>query len=98
MVTGTISSGLKRLGREPDSLSSYSAEVKNEQCYTSTPKSQRLEWLGHVERMPKEIEVTRIYKLKSFASRPTGRPKNGWEDDVRKDCRQQRSRIGKRVY
>jgi hypothetical protein len=25
-------------------------------------KSQRLKWLGHVERMPKEREVTRIYK------------------------------------
>jgi hypothetical protein len=48
-------------------------------------KSQRLEWLGHVERMPKETEVTRIYKWKPFASRPIGRPKNRWEDDVRKD-------------
>jgi hypothetical protein len=25
-------------------------------------KSQRLKWLGHVERMPKERVVTRIYK------------------------------------
>jgi hypothetical protein len=39
-------------------------------------KSQRLKWLGHVERMLKEREVTRIYKWKSFASRPIGRPKN----------------------
>jgi hypothetical protein len=35
--------------------------------------------------MPKETEVTRIYKWKPFASRPIGRPKNKWEDDVRKD-------------
>jgi hypothetical protein len=48
-------------------------------------KSQRLKWLGNVERMPKEREVTRIYKWKRFASRPIGRPKIGWEDDVRKD-------------
>jgi hypothetical protein len=33
----------------------------------------------------KEREVTRIYKCKPFASRPIGRPKNRWEDDVRKD-------------
>jgi len=26
-------------------------------------KSQRLKWLGHVERMPEEREVTRIYKI-----------------------------------
>jgi hypothetical protein len=48
-------------------------------------KSQRLKWLGHVERMPKEREVTRIYKWEPFASRPTGIPKNRWEYDVRKD-------------
>jgi hypothetical protein len=35
--------------------------------------------------MPKEREVTRIYKWKSFTSRPIGRPKNRWEDDVRND-------------
>jgi hypothetical protein len=48
-------------------------------------KSRRIKWLGHVERMPKEREVTRIYKWKPFASRPIGKPKNRWEDDVRKD-------------
>jgi hypothetical protein len=48
-------------------------------------KSQRLKWLGHVERMQKEREVTRTYKWKPFASRPIGRRKIRWEDDVRKD-------------
>jgi hypothetical protein len=38
-----------------------------------------------VERMPKEREVTRIYKWKPLASRPIGRLKSRWEDDVRKD-------------
>jgi hypothetical protein len=33
-------------------------------------KSQRLKWLGHVERMPNEREVTRICKWKPLASRP----------------------------
>jgi hypothetical protein len=35
--------------------------------------------------MPKEREVTRVYRWKSFTSTPIGRPKNRWEDDVRKD-------------
>jgi len=48
-------------------------------------KSQILKWLGHVEIMPKERGVTRIYKWKPLASRPKGRPKNRWEDDVRMD-------------
>jgi hypothetical protein len=50
-------------------------------------KYQRIKWLGHVERMPKNREVTRIYKWEPFASRPIGRPKNRWEHDVRKDLR-----------
>jgi hypothetical protein len=33
----------------------------------------------------KEREVALIYKWKPFASRPIGRPKSRWEDDVRKD-------------
>ena len=48
-------------------------------------KSQRLKWLGHIERMQKEREVTKIYKWKPFASQLIGRPKNRWEGDVRKD-------------
>jgi hypothetical protein len=35
--------------------------------------------------MPKEREVTGIYKWKPLASTPIGKPKNRWEDDVRKD-------------
>jgi hypothetical protein len=35
--------------------------------------------------MPKEIEVTRIHKWKPLVSRLTGRPKNRWKDDVRKN-------------
>jgi hypothetical protein len=34
--------------------------------------------------MPKESEVTRIYKWKPLDSGPIGRPKNRWEDDMRK--------------
>jgi hypothetical protein len=30
-------------------------------------------------------EITRTFKRKPFASKPKGRPKNRWEDDVRKD-------------
>jgi hypothetical protein len=48
-------------------------------------KFQIIKLLGHVERMPKEREVTRIYKWKPLASRPIGRQKNRWEDNVRKD-------------
>jgi hypothetical protein len=35
--------------------------------------------------MPTEREATRIYKWKPFTFRPTGRPKNRWEEEVKKD-------------
>jgi hypothetical protein len=46
-----------------------------------------------------EREVTRIYKWRPFASRPIGRSKNGWEDDVRKGLQTVKIlRTGRRVY
>ena len=59
-------------------------------------KSQRLKWLGHAERMQKDREVTKIYKWKPFASRPIGRLKNRWEDDVRKDLQTMKIKNWKR--
>jgi hypothetical protein len=59
-------------------------------------KSQRLKWLGHVERMPNEREVTRIYKWKPLASIPKGRLKNRWEDDVRMDLQKMKIKNWKR--
>jgi hypothetical protein len=53
-------------------------------------KSQRLNWVGHLERMSQEREVARIYKWKPLASRPIGRPKIKWEDDKRKDLQTMR--------
>jgi hypothetical protein len=45
-------------------------------------KSKRLSWLGHVERMPNERVAKTIYKWKLYATRPKGRPRLRWEDDI----------------
>jgi hypothetical protein len=37
-------------------------------------KAQRLNWLGHIERMSKERVVKQINNWKPVASRPIGRP------------------------
>ena len=39
----------------------------------------------NTNRMPKISIVKKIYKWKPFTSRPVGRPKSQWEDDVRND-------------
>jgi hypothetical protein len=51
-------------------------------------KAQRLNLLGHIERMSKERVVAKqINNWKPIASRPIGRPKNRWDDDVRSDIK-----------
>jgi len=50
-------------------------------------KSQRLNWFGHINRMLETGIVKKIYERKPFTSRPVGRPKSRWEDDVRNDLK-----------
>jgi len=50
-------------------------------------KKQRLNWLGHVERMTKDNNVHKIKRWKPMSERPIGRPKTRWEDDVLEDIK-----------
>jgi len=46
-------------------------------------KEQRLSWFGHLQRMPEERILKNVYNWKPMLTRPLGRPKNRWEDDIR---------------
>jgi len=48
---------------------------------------QRLNWLGHVERMAEDNNVQKIKRWKPTSKRPIGRPKIRWEDDVLEDIK-----------
>jgi hypothetical protein len=50
-------------------------------------KKQRLNWLGHAERMAEDNIVQRIKGWKPMPKRPIGRPKPRWEDDVLEDAK-----------
>ena len=50
-------------------------------------KAQRLSWFGHVHRKPETSTVRKIYKWQPYVTRPAGRPKHRWDDDVRNDLR-----------
>jgi hypothetical protein len=50
-------------------------------------KKQRLNQLGHVERMAEDNDVQKIKRWKPMSKRPIGRPKTCWEDDVLEDIR-----------
>jgi hypothetical protein len=50
-------------------------------------KAQRLSWFGHLHQTPEERMVKRVYMWKPMLTRPLGRPKNLWEDDIRNDIK-----------
>jgi hypothetical protein len=50
-------------------------------------KTQRLSWLGHVERTTDDNNVKKIKIWKPMSKRPIGRPKIRWEDDVWEDTK-----------
>jgi hypothetical protein len=50
-------------------------------------KKQRLNWLGHAERMAEDDNVQKIKRWKTMSKRPIGRPKTRWEDDVLEDVK-----------
>ena len=50
-------------------------------------KKQRLNWLGHVERMAEDNIVQKIKRWKPMSKRPIGRPKTRWKDDVLEDIK-----------
>jgi len=50
-------------------------------------KKQRLNWLGHVERMAEDNIVQKIKRWKPMSKRPIGRPTTHWEDDVMDDMK-----------
>ena len=62
-------------------------EAINKENIVRYIKYKRLGWLGHVERMTNERVAKPIYKWKPYATRPKGRQRVNWEDDVRNDFR-----------
>jgi len=60
-------------------------------------EKQRLNWLGHVERMTEDNIVQRIERWKPMSERPIGRPKTRWEDDVLEDIKNMNVRNWKKV-
>jgi len=50
-------------------------------------KKQRLNWLGHVERMAEDNIVQKIKRWKPMSKRPIGKPKTRWEDDLLEDIK-----------
>ena len=52
------------------------------------PLAQRLSWFGHVQRMSETRAAKKIFKWNPLTTRPRGRPKHRWEDNIIQDLGQ----------
>ena len=48
-------------------------------------KSRRMRWAGHVARMEERRGVYRVLVGQHEGKRPLGRPRRGWEDNIKMD-------------
>jgi hypothetical protein len=51
-------------------------------------KSRRMRWAGHVARMEEGRGVYRVLVVKSEGTRPLGRSRRRWEDNIKMDLRE----------
>jgi hypothetical protein len=54
---------------------------------TETIRLHRLRWFGHVQRMEEDIIPKRVLYMNLETTRPRGRPRNRWQDQVMEDGR-----------
>ena len=57
-------------------------------------KSRRMRWAGHVARMGQGRGVHRVLVGKPEGKRPMGRPRRGWEDNIKMDLQEVGGRCG----
>jgi len=50
-------------------------------------KAQRIKWLGHIERMDQARPTRKLLDWKRMGTRPVGRPRQRWQEDVIEDLK-----------
>jgi hypothetical protein len=66
----------------------------NKPTITETIRLHRLHWFGHVQRMEENRIHKRVLYMNLETTRPRGRPRNKWQDEVREDGRT----VGRKKY
>jgi len=50
-------------------------------------RAQRIKWLGHIQRMGQAIPTRKLLDWKPMGTRPVGRPRLRWQEDVMEDLK-----------
>ena len=50
-------------------------------------KAQRIKWLGHIQRMDQTRPTGKLLDWKPMGTRPVGRPRQRWQEDVMVDLK-----------
>ena len=50
-------------------------------------KAQRIKWLGHIQRMSQTRLTRKLLDWKPMGTRPVGRPRQRWQEDVMEDLK-----------
>ena len=48
-------------------------------------KAQRIKWLGHIQTMDRARPIGKLLDWKPVGTRPVGRPRQRWQEDVMED-------------
>jgi hypothetical protein len=59
-------------------------------------KAQRIKWLGHIQRMDQARPTRRVFIWKPLGTRPVGRPRQRWQDDVMEDFKKLKVKTGRK--
>ena len=59
-------------------------------------KAQRIKWLGHKQRMDQAGPTRKLLDWRPMGTRPVGRPRQRWQEDVMEDLTKLKVKPGRR--
>ena len=60
-------------------------------------KAQRIKWLGHIQRMDQVRPTRKLLDWRPMGTRPIGKPRQRWQDDVMEDLKKAESNGRRRL-
>jgi len=58
-------------------------------------KAQRIKWLGHIQRVDQARPTRKLLDWKPIGTRPVGRPRQRWKENVMEDLKKLTVKIWK---